>query len=268
MIEVDRINKSFKILKKEPGVIGGIKSLISPKYIVKEAVKNISFNINEGEIVGYIGPNGAGKSTTIKMLSGILYQDKGDIKINNLNPFENRKKHNKNIGVVFGQRGQLWRDLEVEDSFILLKNIYDVTNENYKKRMEFINQYLDIESLMYMPVRKLSLGQKMRCEFAASILHNPKILFLDEPTIGLDIITRKNLLKAIKALNEKFKTTIILTTHNISDIESLCSRVIVIDKGLKLFDGTVDDLINLHSKDANISLEDVVEAIYEGRVIP
>lgn len=266
MIEVSNIQKTFKIIKKQPGIIGNVKALFRPEFIYKEAVKNISFRIDEGELVGYIGQNGAGKSTTIKILCGILYPDKGTVKVNGIEPFINRKVNNKNIGVVFGQRGQLWRDLQVEDSFMMLKNIYEVSDEDYEKRMGIFDEYLNIKELLHMPVRKLSLGQKMKCEFVAALIHWPKVLYLDEPTIGVDIITRKKLLKFIEMINNDYKITVILTTHNMQDIESLCKRVIIINEGEIIFDGDDSKLKKLYGgyKKLNIKFEEEIKDTNNG----
>ncbi|MBW4827730.1 MAG: ATP-binding cassette domain-containing protein [Clostridiaceae bacterium] len=240
MIEVDNIKKSFVIPVKKDGRF--LKNLMRREYIRKEAVKGISFSIDKGELIGYIGLNGAGKSTTIKMLCGILKPDSGSIKVNGLDPFENRRENNMNMGVLFGQRGQLWTDLPVQDSFLLLKKIYNVSNEDYKKRIEFLDNELNIGEIMKIPVRKLSLGQRMRCEFAGSLIHWPSIIYLDEPTIGLDILTKKKALSLIKKLNEKCGKTIIFTTHNMQDIEDLCDRVVLIDNGKIIYDGKTQKL--------------------------
>ncbi len=252
MIEVDNITKTFVIpVKRDDGFF---KSLVSREYIYKEAVKGISFFVNKGELVGYIGLNGAGKSTTIKMLCGILNPDTGSIRVNGINPFKNRRENNMNIGVVFGQRGQLWRDLPVQDSFILLKKIYNVADEDYKRRIQFLDNMLDIGELMKIPVRKLSLGQRMRCEFAGSLIHWPDVIYLDEPTIGLDILTKKRVLSFVKELNEQYQKTIIFTAHNMHDIEDLCDRVILIDKGLIMYDGKIQELKASYNKQKVLSI--------------
>ena len=238
-ITVKNLNKTFKILERDPGLINAIKALFRHDYKEIHAVSDISFDIDEGEIVAYIGPNGAGKSTTIKMLCGILNPDSGTISINGMNPFENRKKFVSNIGVVFGQKSQLWWDIPVEDSFELLKSIYKVPDDIYLKTKEELVKLLNIGDLLKTPVRQLSLGQRMRCEIAASLLHNPKILFLDEPTIGLDAVSKVAVRKFIKEINIKKNVTIILTSHDMSDIEALTNRVIVIGHGRKLYDGTL-----------------------------
>ena len=219
MIEVKHIYKDFVSPKKYPGLKGAIKGLFSTEKVVKRAVEDISFNIEKGEIVGYIGSNGAGKSTTIKMMTGILNPTKGECLVNGLNPSKNRRKNAKNIGVVFGQRTQLWWDLPLSESFTILKEIYNVSDEDYEKRMEFLNKVLELQDFFDKPVRTLSLGQRMRADLGAALLHNPKVLYLDEPTIGLDLIVKDNIRNAIKEINEKYQTTVILTTHDIKDIQ-------------------------------------------------
>lgn len=241
-ITVENLNKTFKVSQKDPGVLNAFKALFQKNYKYIHAVQNMSFNINEGEIVAYIGPNGAGKSTTIKMLCGILNPDSGNISINGLNPFKNRTKFVSNIGVVFGQKSQLWWDIPVEDSFELLKSIYKIPNEEYINTKNELVKLLNISDLLKTPVRQLSLGQRMRCEIAASLLHNPKILFLDEPTIGLDAVSKVAVRKFIKEINTKKNITIILTSHDMADIEALTNRIIVIGHGKKLYDGSLSNI--------------------------
>ena len=242
MIKVENLSKEFKSNKKYPGFKGAIKSFFSMEYIIKKAVDNISFEIEDGEIVGYIGANGAGKSTTIKMMTGILTPSSGTISINGLIPYENREKNAKDIGVVFGQRTQLWWDLPLSETFSLLKDIYDVNDKDYKERMEFLNEVLEINEFILSPVRTLSLGQRMRADLAAALLHNPKIIYLDEPTIGLDVVVKEKVRSAIKEINKKYGTTVILTTHDLNDIEELCNRIIIIDNGIKIYDGSLSDI--------------------------
>ena len=241
-ITVENLNKTFKVSQKDPGVLNAFKALFQKNYKYIRAVENISFNINEGEIVAYIGPNGAGKSTTIKMLCGILNPDSGNISINGLNPFKNRTKFVSSIGVVFGQKSQLWWDIPVEDSFELLKSIYKIPNDEYLNTKNELVRLLNISDLLKTPVRQLSLGQRMRCEIAASLLHNPKILFLDEPTIGLDAVSKVAVRKFIKEINTKKNVTIILTSHDMADIEALTNRIIVIGHGKKLYDGSLSSI--------------------------
>lgn len=240
MIRVENLSKDFKINKKYAGFKGAIKSFFTSEYTVKKAVDNISFEINDGEIVGYIGANGAGKSTTIKMMTGILKPTNGIVSVNGLVPYENREKNAKNIGVVFGQKTQLWWDLPISETFSLLKDIYDVSDEDFNERMSFLKEVLELDEFFLSPVRTLSLGQRMRADLAAALIHNPKVIYLDEPTIGLDIVVKERVRKAIKEINEKYNTTIILTTHDLNDIEELCSRIIIIDKGKKIYDGEIN----------------------------
>ncbi|WP_304406733.1 ATP-binding cassette domain-containing protein [uncultured Clostridium sp.] len=240
MIRVENLSKDFKINKKYAGFKGAIKSFFTSEYTVKKAVDNISFEINDGEIVGYIGANGAGKSTTIKMMTGILKPTNGIVSVNGLIPYENREKNAKNIGVVFGQKTQLWWDLPISETFSLLKDIYDVSDEDFNERMSFLKEVLELDEFFLSPVRTLSLGQRMRADLAAALIHNPKVIYLDEPTIGLDVVVKERVRKAIKEINEKYNTTIILTTHDLNDIEELCSRIIIIDKGKKIYDGEIN----------------------------
>ena len=255
MIEVKHISKDFVSPKKYPGLKGAIKGLFSNEKVVKKAVDDISFTIKDGEIVGYIGSNGAGKSTTIKMMTGILAPTDGECLINSINPSKQRKENAQNIGVVFGQRTQLWWDLPLSESFTILKEIYNVSDEDYKERMEFLNNILELSEFFDRPVRTLSLGQRMRADLGAALLHNPKVLYLDEPTIGLDLVVKDNIRKAIKEINEKYQTTVILTTHDIGDIEELCSRIIIIDKGKKIYDGSLEALKDTYGTKRKVSME-------------
>ena len=239
MIRVENLSKEFKSNKKYPGFKGAIKSFFSTEYITKKAVDDISFEINDGEIVGYIGANGAGKSTTIKMMTGILTPTSGRVYVNNLVPYENREENAKNIGVVFGQKTQLWWDLPISETFSLLKDIYDVSDADFEERMKFLKEVLGLEEFFLSPVRTLSLGQRMRADLAAALIHNPQVIYLDEPTIGLDVVVKENVRKAINEINLKYGTTIILTTHDLDDIEELCNRIIIIDKGKKIYDGEI-----------------------------
>ena len=255
MIEVSHISKSFVSPKKYPGLKGAIKGLFSTEKIEKKAVDDISFSIKEGEIVGYIGSNGAGKSTTIKMMTGILSPTEGNCLVNGVDPNKKRKENAKNIGVVFGQRTQLWWDLPLSESFTILKEIYDVCDEDYAERMEFLNRVLELQEFFDRPVRTLSLGQRMRADLGAALLHNPRVLYLDEPTIGLDLVVKENIREAIKESNAKYKTTVILTTHDIGDIEELCSRIIIIDQGKKIYDGSLQKLKDLYGAKRTVSME-------------
>jgi ABC-2 type transport system ATP-binding protein len=237
IIEVEHLMKDFMVAKRETGLLGAMKSLVKREHIKKEAVKDVSFSIEEGEMVGYIGPNGAGKSTTIKMLTGILVPSSGRVKVNGIVPYENRQENAKNIGVVFGQRTQLWWDLPTIESFELLKEIYQVSNKRYKENMDTFTEILGLDEFLNTPVRQLSLGQRMRADIAASLLHDPPILFLDEPTIGLDVVAKEKMRRFIKEINNERKITVILTTHDMEDIEKLCERMILIDHGQKVYDG-------------------------------
>lgn len=248
MIYVENLRKEFKKTIKEPGLKGSLKSFIKPKKEIVAAVKDISFDVNEGEILGFIGPNGAGKSTVIKMLTGILTPTSGKCTINGKDPQKDRKKYVKEIGVVFGQRTQLWWDLPLTETYTVLKEIYEVDDSRFKKRMSFLNEVLELDSFINSPVRTLSLGQRMRADIAASLLHSPKVLFLDEPTIGLDVVVKDNIRKAIAKINEEEHTTVVLTTHDLEDIELLSKRIVMIDKGSKVFDGKITDLKEKHGQ--------------------
>ena len=254
-IEVRQISKTFKLAKKKSGLKEAIKSFFKREYIYVEAVKDISFSIEKGEIVGYIGPNGAGKSTTIKILSGILNPDKGKCIIDKMVPWEDRKRFVKKIGVVFGQRSQLWWDIPTEDTFLLLKDIYDIPEEEYQKTKEDLVEKLNLKDIINIPVRQLSLGQRMRCEIAASLLHNTEILFLDEPTIGLDAVSKQLVRDFIKRLNKEKQTTIILTSHDTSDLETLAKRIILIGKGQVLYDGSLKKLKNKYETERIVSIK-------------
>ncbi len=242
LIYVENLKKEFKKTIKEPGLKGSIKSFFKPKNEIITAVNDISFHVKKGEVLGFIGPNGAGKSTVIKMLTGILTPTSGRCEINGKIPYKNRRNYVKEIGVVFGQRTQLWWDLALRETYTVLKEIYEVDDESFKKRMAFLNEVLELEDFITSPVRTLSLGQRMRADIAASLLHSPKVLFLDEPTIGLDVVVKDNIRKAIKAINAEENTTVILTTHDLQDVEDLCGRIVMIDKGSKVFDGKISDL--------------------------
>lgn len=231
IIKVDNLCKTFKVKTKEAGMKGSIKSVFSPSYREIEAVNNISLQVERGEILAFIGPNGAGKSTTIKMLTGILYPSSGSIEVLGMNPASKRKQLSFKIGTVFGQKSQLWFHLPPLDSFNLLGNIYEMDKGKLKKRIEFLKEIFEIGELMDIPVRKLSLGQRIRCEIAASILHEPEIIFLDEPTIGLDVVVKQKIRELILQLNKEEKTTIFLTSHDAGDIEQLCKRAIIINHG-------------------------------------
>ena len=242
IIEVKNLSKSFKVKQKEKGFLGSLKTLFKPKYSIIKAVKNISFEVDEGEIIAFIGPNGAGKSTSIKMMTGILYPDEGDIRVYGLNPMKDRKKLAYNIGCVFGQKEQLWTHLTPYDNFRFFGAIYDLPKDKIEKKIKEFEKTFNIKEFINTPVRNLSLGQRIICEIIASLIHEPKILFLDEPTIGLDPVIKESIRELIKKMNKEYKTTIVLTSHDISDIEKLCKRVIIINKGKLVLDDSMENL--------------------------
>lgn len=242
MIKVEQLRKEFKSYSSRSGLKGAFRDLFTRNYKILNAVNDISFEVKRGEMVGYIGENGAGKSTTIKMLTGILQPTSGQVLVNGMDPHKEREKFTQTIGVVFGQRSQLWWDIAVQESFRLLKKVYKVSDEDYKNHMEHVIESLDIGPLLDKPVRKLSLGQRMRCELAAALIHNPPLLFLDEPTIGLDVLVKLKIRQFLKEMNEKYQTTVLLTTHDLSDIEALCERVVMLDEGQIIYDGKLKEL--------------------------
>lgn len=248
MIEIQNLEKTFKVLKRKQGLKGAVTDLFSKDYNYIKAVDDLSLTIGDGEIVGYVGPNGAGKSTTIKMMTGILLPTSGTITIAGENPAKNRRNHMKNIGVVFGQRSQLWWSLPVMESFRVLKEIYEVEDKVFEENLKLFESMVDIKALYNKPVRQLSLGQRMLCEVAASFLHDPKVVFLDEPTIGLDVSVKDSIRTLIKQLNAKKHTTIVLTSHDTKDIETLCERVAIIDKGKLIFDNNINHLKEMFGK--------------------
>lgn len=242
IIKVEKLSKTFKKPIREEGLRGMIKALFSVKHELINAVDSISFDIEEGEIVGYIGANGAGKSTTIKMMCGILYPTDGSITVDGMDFDKNRRKINREMGVVFGQKTQLWWDIPLIETFKILKSIYEVPDDEYNERFEYLCDLLDLREFLTQTVRSLSLGQRMRADFAAALIHSPKIVYLDEPTIGLDVLVKDKIRSAIKELNKKYNTTVILTTHDMKDIEELCNRIIIIDKGKILYDGSLANI--------------------------
>ena len=252
LINVENLKKVYKLKERHDGLIGTIKDFIVPKYYYKTAVNNINIQIKEGECVGYIGENGAGKSTTIKMLTGILHPTNGEVTIDGLIPYKERIKNNFKIGTVFGQRSSLWWDLPVIESFKFNKRLYEIKDEIYEENMKEYTKVLGIDELLNIPVRNLSLGQRMKCEIAIAFLHNPKIVYLDEPTIGLDVLVKEDIRRFIRNVNENKKTTIMLTTHDLKDIEEVCNRIIVIDKGQILHDGNLMDFVNEFGKNRTI----------------
>lgn len=256
MITARHLQKEFKTPVVREGRFSGLRTLFSREYLSKEAVRDISFDIGKGEFVGYIGPNGAGKSTTIKMLTGILHPTSGEVLLGGMNPHQERRRTVGRLGVVFGQRSQLWWDLPVKDSYDILAEMYGVRPEDKKRRLGQFAELLDLESFWATPVRKLSLGQRMRADLAASMLHDPELLFLDEPTIGLDVNAKRNIRQFLRTLNEEFGKTILLTTHDMDDIEQLCSRVMVINHGQLTYDGSIPSLRE------NIGLPTLIRVTY------
>lgn len=272
VIKAENLCKDYRIQDRdETSKRGALASFFNRKYKVIQAMTDVSFEIDEGELVGYIGPNGAGKSTSIKLMCGILAPTKGNIELNGNNPNKNRKMNAMNIGVVFGQRTQLWWDLPASNSFELLKRMYKVSDDEYKKRMARFNELVNLNEFFDNPVRNLSLGQKMRAEISAAFLHNPSVVFLDEPTIGLDIVSKRNIQDFISEINRLYNTTIVLTTHDLSDVEALCKRIILIDKGTKLFDGQIGELYSKYGgveqltikTDAEVSRGDLSDDIFK-----
>ncbi len=257
MITMEHVSKSYKIAKRNAGIKAALKSLFYREYESIHALNDVTFTIGDGEMVGYIGPNGAGKSSTIKILSGILTPDSGTVLVDGRIPYKNRIEHVRQIGVVFGQRSQLWWDVPVIDSFELLKDIYSISDFGYQQSLEELTALLNLSELLRSPARQLSLGQRMRCEIAASLLHRPRILFLDEPTIGLDAVSKLAVRDFILQQNKSHGTTVILTTHDMQDIEALTSRIILIGKGQILMDGTLDDI-----KKGGGSIDETVAQLY------
>lgn len=255
IIKFNNICKTFKISIREKGVWGAIKGLFKRKYKIVNALTDVSFEIEEGDIVGYIGPNGAGKSTTIKIMSGILNPTSGECEIDGFCPWKDRKKYVKNIGVVFGQRSQLWWDVPVIESFELLKDIYKIPDDVYKENLELLTKTLNLEELLIRPLRQLSLGQKMKCELAGALLHKPKILFLDEPTIGLDAVTKLAVRDFVKYINKQWGTTVILTTHDMNDIDALTNKIILIGRGKILYNGSFSAIKNKYGATKTINVQ-------------
>ena len=242
VIEVKNLSKTFKVKLKEKGLKGSLKSIFKPKYKIVEAVKDVSFEVEKGEVIAFIGPNGAGKSTTIKMLTGILYPDKGEIKVLDIDPRKDRKKLAYQIGTVFGQKEQLWTHLTPYDNFKFFGAIYDLPDSVVEKKIQEFRDVFELDEFINTPVRNLSLGQRIRCEIVASLIHEPKVLFLDEPTIGLDPVVKENIRTLIKRMNKEYKTTNFLTSHDVSDIEKLCKRVIIINSGKLVLDDSMENL--------------------------
>ncbi len=242
VIIMNKVCKEFKVLNRHEGLRGSIKDLFSRDYKYVQAVKDVSFTVNKGEIIGYLGPNGAGKSTTIKMMTGVLEPTSGEILVDGTIPYNNRTKNAEKIGVVFGQRSQLWWSLPLIESLKLLKDIYMIPDQDYKNMLDLYRSLVDIEDLLHKPVRQMSLGQRTLSDILAAFLHNPKIVYLDEPTIGLDVSMKSKIRTLIHALNQEKGTTIILTTHDMGDVEALCRRIIIIDHGTMLYDNDIEHL--------------------------
>lgn len=266
-ISAKNLVKKYSSVKKREGIIGGLIDLLTPEYQEFTAVDNISLDVKEGEFLGYIGPNGAGKSTSIKMLTGILQPTSGEIRVLGFNPFQQRKEYCKQIGVVFGQRTQLWWDIAVVESFELLRRIYEIPKAKHKERLSYLVDVFKVSEHLKTPVRKLSLGERMKCDIIASLIHDPKILFLDEPTIGLDALAKNSIREILRNLHKETKTTIVLTTHDLIEIEELCKRIVVLDKGKIVYDGNLEDIrknVNLERAlklefSNSISLTDLAE---------
>lgn len=255
IISVSKLKKYYKVHQKEPGLAGSLKSLVSRKYYDVKAVDGVSFEIEEGELIGFIGPNGAGKTTTLKVLSGLLYPTSGAVSVLGFVPWERKPAFQKQFSLVMGQKNQLWWDLPAIESFILNKEIYEVPDDQYKKTLGELVDLLEVKDYLKVQVRKLSLGQRMKLELIAALIHSPKILFLDEPTIGLDVVMQKKMRDFVKEYNKRFNATVILTSHYMDDVKELCKRVVIIDKGKILFDGALEEIIR---KFANHKLLTVV----------
>lgn len=246
-IKVKNLKKEFKSFKKKPGLFESFKSLFHREYITTEAVKDLSFEIEDGELVGFIGSNGAGKTTTMKMLSGLLHPTSGEVSVSGFTPTERKSDFLKSISLVMGQKNQLWSDISAMDGIILNKEIYEIDDKTFRATLDELLPLLDLEDIINQQVRKMSLGQRMKCELVAALIHKPKILFLDEPTIGLDVIMQKKLRAFLKEYNKKYNATILLTSHYMDDVKEICNRVIMIDKGSLLYDGSIDELTSKHA---------------------
>ena len=268
MISVSNLSKSYKIYRHQKGWANNLKTFFRRPFDMKPAIENISFEIGKGEIVGYIGPNGAGKSTTIKILSGVLVPSAGDVLVDGLVPYKNRMENSRKIGVVFGQRSHLHWDLPVIDSFDLYQKMYRIPKKQYSANVDFFTELLAMGEYITKPVRQLSLGQKMRAELAGALLHEPQIIYLDEPTIGLDVVAKAKIREFIKEVNREKHTTVIITTHDMDDIESLCSRLIMIDSGRKLYDGPLREFKETYGGEYKITVEFDTESVHiqEGRI--
>lgn len=254
IIKVKNLKKYYSVHQKEAGISGAVKSLFSRKYYDVKAVDDISFEIEEGELIGFIGPNGAGKTTTLKCLSGLLYPTSGEVSVLGYRPYDRKTQFLKQIALVMGQKNQLWWDLPAEDSFLLNKEIYDISDKDYKETLHELSELLDVKDILNIQVRKLSLGQRMKCELIAALIHRPKVLFLDEPTIGLDVVMQQKLRDFIKEYNKHYNSTILLTSHYMQDVKELCERIIIIDHGQILYDGKLNEIIKKYAKEKSISI--------------
>lgn len=254
IIQVNHLTKHYKVYKKEPGVLGSLRALFSRSYETVHAVEDISFSIQQGELIGFIGPNGAGKTTTLKVLSGLLYPTSGKVSVLGFNPWDRKEAFQKQFSLVMGQKNQLWWDLPAMESFLLNKAIYEIPDKQFQITLDKLVSLLDIKDVLKIQVRKLSLGQRMKCELVAALLHSPKVLFLDEPTIGLDVVMQKVMRDFIREYNKEFGATIILTSHYMEDVKELCKRVIIIDHGKKLFDGELKSIIDKYAVNKILSV--------------
>jgi ABC-2 type transport system ATP-binding protein len=254
VISISHLSKYYRVHQKEAGLGGSLKSLVHRTYFDAKAVDDISFTINEGEFIGFIGPNGAGKTTTLKCLSGLLYPTNGEIDVLGYTPFQRKHAFLKQIALVMGQKNQLWWDLPASDSFLLNKEIYEISDKAYYQTLEELTELLEVKHILNVQVRKLSLGQRMKCELIAALLHKPKVLFLDEPTIGLDVVMQQKLRDFVKEYNKRYNATILLTSHYMKDVEQLCDRVIIIDHGKVLYDGALSDIVKKYAKQKTISI--------------
>ncbi|MCI9124087.1 MAG: ATP-binding cassette domain-containing protein [Eubacterium sp.] len=261
IVRVRNLEKEYRIAKKTDGIRGSLRHLIRPEYEKKQAVKGISFSIAKGESVAFLGANGAGKSTTIKMLTGILQPSGGSVEVMDRDPFRDRMEHAKHIGVVFGQKTQLWWDIPVIETFRLLGGIYEIPRQRYQKNMELFSKMLGLREFLHQPARKLSLGQRVRADLAAALLHEPPLLFLDEPTIGLDVAVKQNIYTFLKKINKQEKTTIVLTSHDLNDLESLCERLLVLEQGEILFDGRMEEIYALFEE--GMDFEQIVIRLFQ-----
>ena len=246
IIQTVKLSKHYKVHQKEPGLRGSLKGLVKREYKIIEAVKNINLTINEGELVGFIGPNGAGKTTTLKMLSGLLYPTSGDASVMGFRPWERKKDFLKQFSLIMGQKAQLWWDLPLYDSLLLQRDIYEMSKDDFANSLQELTELLDLDEFLKVQVRKLSLGQRMRGELAAAFIYRPKVLFLDEPTIGLDVVVQQKIRQFIKEYRRRHNATIILTSHYLDDVRELCERLVIIDRGQVMFDGRTEDLIQKH----------------------